>query len=336
MAGKARMKRLLLHELGEGTFVHDLKGEKLAVVFSFRGLDGKVFERRIGRLRQLQEIFLDELSLMTSIGVGQAYHRVMEAWSSYNEACQALEHGDPDAAQKLACYDCISRHTGHYYYPPDLELKLINAVRAGDDVVLGRLLEHIETQNIGVRQLSPRRKKQLIAEMQGTIQKLSGQLVYLSGDDEPKLDGQGGPEADAAEEYSFARVSQQLLAVCERIKRQKTSKYEDMLEGMKVYIGENYKDSNLSLSMLAGEFKQSESYVSIFLKEQLGVTFSEYLERLRLDEACLLLKEQKLPIGDIAIRVGYNSDKSFRRAFKRVLGIQPTSYRNETMACSEK
>ncbi|MDF2835232.1 MAG: AraC family transcriptional regulator [Paenibacillus sp.] len=335
-AGKARMKRLLLHELGEGTFVHDLKGEKLAVVFSFRGPDGEVFERRVAQLRQLQEIFLDELALMTSIGVGQAYHRVMDAWSSYSEACQALEHEDPDAAQKLARYDCISRHSSHYYYPPDLELKLMNAVRAGDDVVLGRLLEHIETQNIGVRQLSPRRKKQLIAEMQGTLQKLSGQLDYLSGDDETMLDGQSGPEPGAAEEYSFARVSKQLLAVCVRIKRQKNSKFEDMLEGMKAYIGENYKDSNLSLGMLAGEFKQSESYVSIFLKEQLGVTFSEYLERLRLDEACRLLKEQTLPIGDIAIRVGYNSDKSFRRAFKRALGVQPTSYRNETIACSEK
>lgn len=334
-AGKARMKRLLLHELGEGTFVHDLKAEKLAVVFSFRGPEEEVFERRIGQLRQLQESFLSELSLMTSIGVGQTYHRVMDVWRSYNEACQALEHEDPDAAQKLARYDCISRHSSHYYYPPDVELKVMNAVRAGDTEELGRLLEHIETQNIGVRQLSPWRKKQLIAEMQGTLQKISGQLDYLSGDDGPGPDGQGGPEADAAEEYSYARVPKQLLAVCERIKRQKTSKYEDMLEGMKAYIGENYKDSNLSLSMLAGEYKQSETYVSTFLKEQLGVTFSEYLERLRLDEACQLLREEKLPIGDIAVRVGYNSDKSFRRAFKRVFGIQPTSYRNETMACSE-
>lgn len=335
IADKARMKRLLLHGLGEGSFVHDLKAEKLAVVISFHESTAEDrFAERIGLLRLLQERFLSEHSIMTSIGIGQVYHRVLDVWRSYNEAAQALEHEDPDVSQKLARYDCISQHSNHYYYPPDLELKLMNAVRTGDCEELGRLLEHIETQNIKIRQLSPWRKKQLIAEMQGTLQKISGQIEYLSEDAGLQPELQGGLESDG-EEYSYARITKQLLSICERIKRQKTTKHQGMLEGMKAYISENYADSNLSLSMIASDYKQSESFVSTFLKEQLGMTFSEYLEQLRLNEACLLLKEEDLPIWDIATRVGYNSDKSFRRAFKRVLGIQPTSYRNETIACSE-
>ncbi|MBD2871988.1 helix-turn-helix domain-containing protein [Paenibacillus arenilitoris] len=333
-ANKAEMNRVLLQELGEGCFVHDLKGEKLAVVLSFRGDAEERFNERIGKLRLLQARFLDGYSLMTSIGVGRVYGRLLDVWRSYNEAEQALEHEDPDVSQRLARYDCISRHSSHYYYPPDLELKLMHAVRTGDGEELSRLLEHIETQNSQIRQLSPWRRKQLIAEMRGTLQKIGGLIEYLPVDAGPRSEWPSGPETDG-EEYGYSDIVRQLIAICDRIGRQKTSKYQEMLESMKAYIAANYADSSLSLSMLADDYKQSESFVSTFLKERLGMTFSEYLERLRLDEACRLLKETELPIGDIALRVGYNSDKSFRRAFKRALGIQPTSYRNERMACSE-
>ena len=56
-----------------------------------------------------------------------------------------------------------------------------------------------------------------------------------------------------------------------------------------------------------------------------SVSFSEYLENLRIEKACELLRSQPL-VKDVSARVGYNSDYSFRRAFKRVLGVTPSAY----------
>ena len=60
-------------------------------------------------------------------------------------------------------------------------------------------------------------------------------------------------------------------------------------------------------------------------KEYFGVTFSEYLEQLRIRNACACLKEG-MAVKDVAVRVGYSSDYSFRRAFKRVTGLPPSDF----------
>ena len=56
------------------------------------------------------------------------------------------------------------------------------------------------------------------------------------------------------------------------------------------------------------------------------MNFAEYLEQLRIDQACTLLKEGVL-VSLIAEKTGYNSVQSFRRAFKRVKGVSPSEYR---------
>ena len=60
-------------------------------------------------------------------------------------------------------------------------------------------------------------------------------------------------------------------------------------------------------------------------KKMFGVSFSSYLEMLRLRQAQKLLQEGR-PVQDVAAAVGYSSDYSFRRAFKRVVGVSPSNY----------
>ncbi|GAB4554071.1 MAG: hypothetical protein Fur0016_12290 [Anaerolineales bacterium] len=55
----------------------------------------------------------------------------------------------------------------------------------------------------------------------------------------------------------------------------------------------------------------------------------EYLTRWRMQIASRLLAEDPaLPIGEIAARVGYRSEAAFSKAFKRLLGVAPMTYRN--------
>ena len=54
---------------------------------------------------------------------------------------------------------------------------------------------------------------------------------------------------------------------------------------------------------------------------------SDVIEKVRMEQACGLLQTTEIRISDLSAMVGYNSDISFRRAFKKVTGVTPGEYR---------
>jgi AraC-like DNA-binding protein len=127
--------------------------------------------------------------------------------------------------------------------------------------------------------------------------------------------------------HSFSSQARAALELCGFAEQRKKSHNGQMAGRVAAYIEANYADPQMCLAAVAREFRLSEAYVSGFFKEQHGENFSDYLERLRLSHANRLLSESFMPIREIAVRVGYGSDKAFRRAFKRVHGISPHAYR---------
>ena len=91
------------------------------------------------------------------------------------------------------------------------------------------------------------------------------------------------------------------------------------------FIQLHLSDQELCLQLVADHFNLSSAYVSSLVKDETGQTFSVYCERLRIANACELLREGR-QIQDVAEAVGYNSDHTFRRVFKKVVGILPSQY----------
>ena len=92
------------------------------------------------------------------------------------------------------------------------------------------------------------------------------------------------------------------------------------------YIEENYGDPTLNLSVLAEWLGEPERRIYNDFKVCFGMSFSSYLEQRRLACACELLKKGAA-VKDIAEQVGYSSDYSFRRAFKRAFGVSPSDFK---------
>ena len=63
-------------------------------------------------------------------------------------------------------------------------------------------------------------------------------------------------------------------------------------------------------------------------KSTSGVTLGRYLREQQLLHATSLLSDSQLPIGEIAIRCGYESSASFSRAFRKQSGVNPRRYRS--------
>ena len=104
--------------------------------------------------------------------------------------------------------------------------------------------------------------------------------------------------------------------------KQRVWKIEDVIH----HVSENFDDS-FSLDDLASRCALNSSYFSRAFKEYVGIPLFEYINRLRIDRACHLLKNNDMTILDIAFSVGYNNISFFNRYFKRLKGVSPGEFR---------
>ena len=61
-----------------------------------------------------------------------------------------------------------------------------------------------------------------------------------------------------------------------------------------------------------------------------GKSFVSYLKYLRVEHAKKLLLETKYPIQDIALQIGYDDERYFRKIFIEITGISPAQFRKKT------
>lgn len=100
---------------------------------------------------------------------------------------------------------------------------------------------------------------------------------------------------------------------------------QDLNEAIR-YIHENYHKP-LDLAMVSNHVSLNYAYFSNLFKKNIGKGFAEYLRDVRLDKARRLLAETEHKINEVAAMVGYESYKSFTRAFRDAMSMQPTEYR---------
>jgi two-component system, response regulator YesN len=94
------------------------------------------------------------------------------------------------------------------------------------------------------------------------------------------------------------------------------------------YMEDHFGDSSFTIQSMAATFGLSASYVSRFLKDQLGVSARDYIQQLRMDRARELLRSSDLMISEIVERVGYWDATGLIRRFKALEGMTPGEYRS--------
>ncbi len=100
-----------------------------------------------------------------------------------------------------------------------------------------------------------------------------------------------------------------------------------IVQRVHAFLESNYFRDNLCLEETSSEFKLSPGYLSRILKQQSGLSFIEYLTRMRVTKAAQLMIDPAVKIYEVAEMVGFSSQHYFSRSFKRVFGIPPTDYR---------
>lgn len=85
--------------------------------------------------------------------------------------------------------------------------------------------------------------------------------------------------------------------------------------------------SDISLSDLALHSLISKNYFSKLFKEVTGTNVSDYIQYLRIEQACKLLRSTNMKVTDIAEQAGFSDMKFFYEVFRRITGKTPGEYR---------
>lgn len=91
---------------------------------------------------------------------------------------------------------------------------------------------------------------------------------------------------------------------------------------------DGHLSGDLSQQEVAGRAGVTGAYLSVLFKRHMGINYSEYILRRRMEKAEELLKTTHFCIYEITRLVGYHSDKHFINIFKRHTGLTPSQYRN--------
>lgn len=92
------------------------------------------------------------------------------------------------------------------------------------------------------------------------------------------------------------------------------------------YISKNYAKS-INLEMTAEYVNKSKNYFSYLFKKELGISFVEYLNQVRIEAAKKLLETTDEKTYEISEKVGYSDYKYFSSVFKKLTGISPAQYK---------
>ncbi|MBO0452919.1 AraC family transcriptional regulator [Candidatus Enterococcus murrayae] len=98
---------------------------------------------------------------------------------------------------------------------------------------------------------------------------------------------------------------------------------------MQMYIEENL-DKDITLHILAQQAGYSPWHSAKMFKEYTNTSPFEYIRKLRLSRAALVLRDEQLRVIDVALDFVFDSHEGFTRAFRKQFGVTPKSYQKKT------
>ena len=101
---------------------------------------------------------------------------------------------------------------------------------------------------------------------------------------------------------------------------------ELLMERIMKSVNKNLSNSDFNVDMLTQEVGISRAQLHRKMKELTGISTSEFIRNIRLEQAARLLREQKVNVTQVAYTVGFSNLAHFSTIFRKHFGISPSEY----------
>ncbi len=231
------------------------------------------------------------------------YHREIEIIYVCEGKCMVYADNESALVKKGDVFICFPRQI-HYYNCP--EKGRFNVIILNPNLLYG--LKDIMETNIPISNVISSEKTKEIGELFNRALEFKGE--YKS--------------------TVVAGLLNQAIGLCmSNIEtKPKSNKGKSVFQALLEYCSDNF-DDDITLESISQSLHISKFHISHLMNEKLGISFSTYINMLRVDKARTLLVESDKRISDISEEVGFGSIRSFNRAFLEITGKTPKDYRDK-------
>ncbi|NRF93766.1 response regulator [Paenibacillus frigoriresistens] len=286
-------------------------------------MDTKVLIPYAAKIQQNVKNFL---KFSISIGIGHMDSSLQYLKNSYMSASNALDAKYFLGPGKIVDFnDSVDHELLDSSYPLSMENSVLHAIIHGDSV---KISESISLFQIALKTESASKDDALKYSLA-----LFFALYRLCIEKDINVNEIFGLNLQEIvqnlSKSTIESVYKELLDTANKISNQLQTKKNNNKLFMSIlsYIEQNYF-KEISREIVANEVYITPGYLSLLFKQQMKTSFLDYLHKIRIEHACVLLKDNSRRIGDIALKVGYNDEKYFFQVFKKYTGMTPNQYRN--------
>lgn len=105
---------------------------------------------------------------------------------------------------------------------------------------------------------------------------------------------------------------------------------QTVIEEVQSYLHDNFSQS-ITLTSVAEQFYISPNYLSQLFRKKTGDTFLGYLTKIRIERAKFLIVNSESKMYEICHLIGYEDPKYFRKTFEKIVGMNPSDYKNSSV-----
>jgi len=284
--------------------------------------------------RHLSERIGDKLEEYLKIGVaaaaGKVYLGLEQLPFSYREALSGAmrPHSDRLNAESEVWLGGEDAGEGDWEYPPDKEQALLQALQSGDSAVY-RLADSLMA---AVGERPPEAQRQAARQLAERIYETATHLLDrlgIEGDLPVSPACSPIPEEMPESDWlaALTKEVQRFIGQCADLAvKSQGPTYRHEIEKVKSVIDRRYHEP-LKLKDLAESVYMNPNYLCTVFRSEVGESIHQYVTRIRMERAKLLLSVSTLKIFEVAEQTGYSSTQYFSHAFKKYAGMSPVEYR---------
>jgi two-component system, response regulator YesN len=279
-----------------------------------------------GGLRAFGVDLKTDCNLIVTIAVGGVYHEYSEVSKSYLEAVSALEYSLIRGRGAIIFSDQLVKEQPSDLYPERLMGRLDPLLDSYDFSGFSHLLEELKTAifsrhypvylvRIIMYEIISRVKHLILVE---NIDLKAKQDLFVQMESLTSLD---------SIDRLFADISLLVKDLEKTLTEKKVSSHFERIDAITAFISANLNDPNLSTSLLSDHIGMARAGFSRYFKQHTGITFVDYISRIRIDRAKELLVDSDMPLKQIVGEIGYSDVSAFIKKFREYTGLTPAQYR---------
>lgn len=250
----------------------------------------------------------------------EGFGKIRESYYEAYDALQSLEIEKIDAVAK--CADICAPSPWHNR--TETEIYLSNYIKTGDSEKAVGMIKDVIRQNGGAAYAHTELIRCIMYNLLGVMCRAAGEV--------------GGQIDFSRDEYlnsllhceSVEKIREVMTdavtSLCACVS-ETASDDSGVEQKVKQLVRENFRKQGFGVMEIGEHFGLTPSYISRLFKRETGELLTDYITRVRIDEAKRLIRETKDTFDHIAEQVGYLNAKILARTFKKTEGILPSQYR---------